>query len=149
LWIRNLMKSLAAQGRTVIVSSHLMSEMEYTADHLIVIGRGRLIADCTIEEFVAASSRSGVRVRTPQANDLKRMIAAAGGAVTDDGDGTVVVSGLETGAIWDLASDNAVRLQEIGPARASLEQAFMERTAASTEFRADTPDQRIPTEGIS
>ena len=77
------------------------------------------------------------------------MVAAAGGAVTDHGDGTVVVSGLETGAIWDLASDNAVRLQEIGPARASLEQAFMERTAASTEFRADTPDQRIPTEGIS
>ena len=149
LWIRNLMKALAAGGRTVIVSSHLMSEMENIADHLLVIGRGRLIADCTVDEFIAAGSQRGVRVRTPQPQELTRLVAAAGGTVTDDGEGTVVVSGLEPGRIWDLAFENAVRLHELTPVHASLEQAFMERTAASVEFRTDTPDQRVPTEGVS
>jgi ABC-2 type transport system ATP-binding protein len=149
LWIRNLMKALAAEGRTVVVSSHLMSEMENIADHLLVMGRGRLIADCTVDEFIAADSQRGVRVRTPQPEELTRLVAAAGGAVRDDGEGTVVVSGLETGRIWDLAFENAVRLQELAPVHASLEQAFMERTAASVEFRADAPDQPVPTEGVS
>jgi ABC-2 type transport system ATP-binding protein len=149
LWIRNLMKALAAEGRTVVVSSHLMSEMENIADHLLVMGRGRLIADCTVDEFIAADSQRGVRVRTPQPEELTRLVAAAGGTVRDDGEGTVVVSGLETGTIWDLAFENAVRLQELAPVHASLEQAFMERTAASVEFRADAPDQPLPTEGVS
>jgi len=149
LWIRNLMKALAAGGRTVIVSSHLMSEMDNIADHLLVIGRGRLIADCTVDEFIAAGSQRGVRVRTPQPQELTRLVAAAGGTVTDDGEGTVVVSGLEPGRIWDLAFENAVRLHELAPVHASLEQAFMERTAASVEFRTDAPDKRVPTEGVS
>ena len=149
LWIRNLMKALAAEGRTVIVSSHLMSEMENIADHLLVIGRGRLIADCTVDEFIAAGSQRGVRVRTPQPQELTRLVAAAGGTVTNDGEGPVVVSGLETGRIWDLAFENAVRLHELAPVHASLEQAFMERTAASVEFRTDAPDKRVPTEGVS
>jgi ABC-2 type transport system ATP-binding protein len=149
LWIRNLMKALAAEGRTVIVSSHLMSEMENTAGHLLVLGRGRLIANCTIDEFIAAGSRRGVRVRTPQAEELTRLVAAAGGTVKDDGTGVVVVSGLEAGRIWDLAFEKSVRLQEIAPVHASLEEAFMELTAASMEFRADAPDQRVPTEGSS
>jgi ABC-2 type transport system ATP-binding protein len=146
LWIRDLMKALAAEGRTVIVSSHLMSEMEYIADHVLVIGRGRLIADCTIEEFVAAGSQRSVRVRTPQSEELSRLVAAAGGTVSVDGEGVVMVSGLETGAIWDLALENAVRLDELAPVHASLEQAFMELTAASVEFHADAPDQQVPTE---
>lgn len=149
LWIRNLMKQLAAEGRTVIVSSHLMSEMENTADHVLVFGRGRLIADCTMEEFIAADSERRFRVRTPQPEELTRLVAAAGGTVTDDGDGTVVVSGLETARIWDLAFENAVRLHELSPVHASLEQAFMELTANSVEFRADAPDQQISTEGNS
>jgi ABC-2 type transport system ATP-binding protein len=146
LWIRDLMKALAAEGRTLIVSSHLMSEMEHIADHVLVIGKGRLIADCTVDEFIAAGPQRSVRVRTPQPEELTRLVAAAGGTARDDGGGVVVVSGLETGRIWDLASENAVRLDELAPVHASLEQAFMELTAASVEFRADTPDQRVPTE---
>ena len=149
VWIRNLMKTLAAEGRTVIVSSHLMSEMENIADHLLVLGGGRLIADCTVEEFIAADSQHSIRVRTPQPEELIRLVAAAGGTAKDDGQGAVVVSGLETGRIWDLAFQNAVRLHELAPVHASLEQAFMELTAASVQFRAAGPDQRVPTEGVS
>src|SRR6202167_2568154 len=94
LWIRNLMRALAAEGRTVFVSSHLMSEMEHTADHLIVIGRGKLIADCTMREFIPGPSGASVRVRTPQADDLTKAIVAAGGTVREDGDGVMVVLGL-------------------------------------------------------
>src|ERR1700748_3331580 len=92
-WIRNLMQALAAEGRTVFVSRHLMSEMENTADHLIVIGRGKLIADCTVAEFIAANSRQSVRVRTPQAAGLAPVLTAAGAAVRDDGAGQLTVSG--------------------------------------------------------
>jgi ABC-2 type transport system ATP-binding protein len=145
LWIRDLMKALASKGRTVIVSSHLMSEMEQIADHILVIGRGRLIADCTVEEFIAAGPRGSVRVRTPQPEELARLVAAVGGTVRDS-EGVVMVSGLDTGAIWDLALQNAVRLDELVPVHASLEQAFVELTAASVEFHADVPDQRAQTE---
>jgi ABC-2 type transport system ATP-binding protein len=146
LWIRNLMRALAAEGRTVIVSSHLMSEMETTADHVLVIGRGRLIADCTVDEFIAGGSQRRVRVRTPRPEDLSKLVAAAGGTVSADGEGAVVVWGLETARIWDLAFENAVRLDELAPVHASLEQAFMELTADSVQFHADPPDQRVPTE---
>jgi len=149
LWMRNLMKALAAEGRTVIVSSHLMSEMENIADHVLVLGRGRLIANCPVEEFVAADSQRSFRVRTPQPHELTRIVVAAGGTITDDGDGTVVVSGLEAGRIWELAVGNAVRLHELAPVHASLEDAFMELTAASVEFRGDTADQLGPTRGVS
>jgi ABC-2 type transport system ATP-binding protein len=142
-WIRNLMKALAAEGRTVFVSSHLMSEMENTADHLLVIGKGKLIADCTVEEFIAANSQLTVRVRTPQPGQLTKLIAASGGTVRDQGDGAMVVSGLQAGFVGDLAHDNAIRLHELAPVQASLEQAFMELTASSVEFRADVPDQRV------
>jgi ABC-2 type transport system ATP-binding protein len=149
LWIRNLMKTLAAEGRTVIVSSHLMSEMESTADHLLVMARGRLVADCTVAEFIATDSQPSIRVRTPQPEELTRLVTAAGGTASDEGGGAVVVSGLESDRVWDLASGNAVRLQELAPVRGSLEQAFMELTGAGVEFRADAPDQRVPAEGIS
>ena len=143
LWIRNLMKALAAEGRTVFVSSHLMSEMENTADHLLVIGRGKLIADCAVDEFIAANSQQRVRVRTPQQEQLSKVLAAAGATVRDDGDGSILVSGIDAGQVGDLAYDNSVRLHELAPVQASLEQAFMELTASSVEFHAGVPSQPV------
>jgi ABC-2 type transport system ATP-binding protein len=139
LWIRNLMKRLAAEGRAVFVSSHLMSEMENTADHLIVIGRGRLIADCSMGEFISQSSRRTVRVRTTDPARLARLVATEDGIVRDEGDGVLVVSGLTPDRIGDLAFENSVRLHELTAAQASLEQAFMELTGAAVEFRAGEP----------
>src|SRR5712691_1974692 len=110
LWIRNLMKALAAEGRTVFVSSHLMSEMENTADHLIVIGRGRLISDCTTAEFIAANSQQSVRVRTPQRDELITLASAAGATVRDDAGGTLVLLGLTAAQVGDLAYENRIRL---------------------------------------
>src|SRR5215831_17805482 len=144
LWIRNLMKALAAEGRTVFVSSHLMSEMENTADHLLVIGRGRLIADCTVDEFIAANSQLNVRVRTPQPDQLAKLVAAAGATVREDGDGSMVVSGLDPVRVGDLAYDNAIRVHELAPVHASLEQAFMELTASSVQFHAGVPEAEQP-----
>ena len=143
LWIRNLMKALAAEGRTVFVSSHLMSEMENTADHLLVIGRGKLIADCTVAEFIAANSQQTVRVRTPQPDLLAKLAAAAGARISDDGDGSMVITGLDASRVGDLAYDNAVRLHELSPVHASLEEAFMELTAASVQFHAGVPEQPV------
>src|ERR1700729_4288281 len=143
LWIRNLMKALASEGRTVFVSSHLMSEMENTADHLIVIGRGKLISDCTVSEFISANSQQTVRVRTPQPELLTKLVAAAGAAVREDGDGSMVITGLDSGQVGDLAYDNAVRLHELSPVHASLEQAFMELTASSVQFHAGVPEQLV------
>ena len=137
LWIRNLMKALAAEGRTVFVSSHLMSEMEHTADHLIVIGRGQLLADCTMEEFIARSSGQTVRVSTPQAEQLAKAVAEAGGTVIPGGtDGALTISGLIAAQVGDIAFDHGVRLHELTVVRASLEAAFMELTADSVEYRA-------------
>ena len=143
LWIRNLMKALAAEGRTVFVSSHLMSEMENTADHLLVIGRGKLIADCTVAEFIAANSQQTVRVRTPQPDLLAKLATAAGARISDDGDGSMVITGLDASRVGDLAYDNAVRLHELSPVHASLEEAFMELTAASVQFHAGVPEQPV------
>jgi ABC-2 type transport system ATP-binding protein len=143
LWIRNLMKALAAEGRTVFVSSHLMSEMENTADHLLVIGRGKLIADCTVAEFIAANSQQAVRVRTPQPDLLTKLVAAAGGTVRENGDGSMVITGIDPTRVGDLAYDNAVRLHELSPIHASLEQAFMELTASSVQFHAGMPEQPV------
>jgi ABC-2 type transport system ATP-binding protein len=144
LWIRNLMKALAAEGRTIFVSSHLMSEMENTADHLLVIGRGKLIADCTVDEFIAANSQQNVRVRTPQPDLLAKLVASAGATVHEDGDGSIVISGLDPAEVGDLAYDNAVRLHELTPVHASLEQAFMELTASSVQFHAGVPEAEQP-----
>ena len=136
LWIRNFMKALAAEGRTVFVSSHLMSEMEHTADHLVVIGRGRLLADCTMEEFIARASGQIVRVATPQADVLAKVVAEAGGAAVGGADGTLIVSGLLADQVGHLALEHGVQLNELTVVRASLEAAFMELTADSVEYRA-------------
>jgi ABC-2 type transport system ATP-binding protein len=139
LWIRNLMKGLAAEGRTVFVSSHLMAEMENTADHLIVIGKGKLIADCPMDEFIARSSRRTVRVRTTDPGRLAQLVTTEGGTVRDEGEGRLLVSGLTPEQIGDLAFENAVRLHELVAAQGSLEQAFMELTGGAVEFRAGQP----------
>jgi len=148
LWIRNLMKGLAAEGRTVFVSSHLMSEMENTADHLIVIGKGRLIADCGTDEFIARSSGLTTLVRTPQPDALGRALTGAGGTLLTGGaaepgepgePGELQVRGLTTERIGDIAFAAGIRLHHLAPAKASLEQAFMELTAESVEYHAGVP----------
>ena len=136
LWIRTLMKQLAGEGRTVFVSSHLMSEMEHTADHLIVIGRGKLIADCSVAEFIERNSVQTVRVRTPQPDPLVAAVRRAGGQVVATTGDAIMVHGLSPDTVGDLAYENGVRLHELAVAQASLEEAYMEQTAASVEFRA-------------
>ena len=136
-WVRQLMRSLAAEGRTVFVSSHLMSEMAITADHLVVIGKGKLIRDEGVDEFVASSSHHSVRVRSPQADRLAELLSAAGASVHRGEDGAMNVSNLDAAAIGDLAGANNLVLHELAPQRASLEEAFMELTRDSVEFHAE------------
>jgi ABC-2 type transport system ATP-binding protein len=143
LWIRNFMKALAAEGRTVFVSSHLMSEMENTADHLIVVGKGALIADCSMSEFIAGSSGSSIRVKTPSPDSLVLAIAAEGGSATAQKDGTLLVQGMAADQIGDIAFEKGIRLHELTTVRASLEEAFMELTASSVEYRAEIPSAGI------
>jgi ABC-2 type transport system ATP-binding protein len=145
LWIRNLMKALATEGRTVFVSSHLMSEMENTADHLIVIGRGRLIADCTMKDFVARASGAAVRVRTPSADQLVRAVSAKGATAGPGDEGSIEVRGLSAEQVGDLAFGEGIRLHELTTVRASLEEAFMELTADSVEYHADAPGRPAST----
>ena len=157
LWIRNLMKHLAGQGRTILVSSHLMNEMAVTADHLIVIGRGRLIAAASTADVIAHGTEKSVRVRTPDAARLAELISANGGQVTagsPDGTGSphapgepgaadsadlLTVTGMESARIGELAAAASVVLHELTPQLASLEEAFMELTADSLEFGIHSP----------
>src|SRR5712672_2938684 len=123
LWIRNLMKALAAEGRTVFVSSHLMSEMEHTADHLVVIGRGQLLAATSMKEFVAGASGASVRVRTPSADQLVRAVTAKGATTSTDEDGAIEVRGMSAEQVGDLAFGEGIRLHELATVRAQLEEA--------------------------
>jgi ABC-2 type transport system ATP-binding protein len=125
-WVRQLLKDLAAEGRTVFVSSHLMSEMEDTADHLVVIGRGRLVADAPIGQVIAASSHTVVRVRTPAAAQLSRLLAAAAQTVRQESDSVLTVVGLTTDDVGELAHAAGIRLHELSLQSASLEEAYME-----------------------
>jgi len=143
LWIRNFMKTLAREGRTVFVSSHLMSEMEATADHLLVIGRGQLHADCTVEEFIERNSELSIRVRTPEVDRLAGLLVAKGALAAPDGEGALLVTRLGMNEIGDLAFDNRIRVHELTPIQASLEQAFMRMTADSVEYHA-TPLPGVP-----
>jgi ABC-2 type transport system ATP-binding protein len=135
LWIRNLMKGLAAEGRTVFVSSHLMSEMQHTADHLLVIGRGRMIADCTVREFIDRSSVLSARVRTPDAGELARLLRNAGGETHLEADGTLVVTELPLRRIGDIAFDHGLRVHELASRQPSLEEAFMDLTKDAVEYQ--------------
>jgi ABC-2 type transport system ATP-binding protein len=141
LWIRNLLRGLAAEGRTVFVSSHLMSEMALTAEHLIVIGRGRLIADTSVQEFIDRASRKIVRVRTQQATELRDLLAGPDIGVTSVERGLLEVAGLSGTEIGQVACRNAIALEELTPIQASLEEAFMELTDEAVEYRTDTAAQ--------
>jgi ABC-2 type transport system ATP-binding protein len=139
-WIRNLLKGLAAEGRTVFVSSHLMTEMALTADHLIVIGRGRLIADTSVEEFVRRASGSAVRVRSPQAAQLAELLAGPDVSVADPEPGVLEVVGLTPERVGETAAAHGIVLHELAPQQASLEEAFMELTREDVEFKAGEPE---------
>jgi ABC-2 type transport system ATP-binding protein len=158
LWIRNLMKQLASEGRTILVSSHLMNEMAVTADYLIVIGRGRLITESTTDEVISRSADKSVRVRTPERERLTQLITEAGGKVTaggpprpgdpPNGNGAelLTVTGLEAARIGEIAAAKAVVLHELTP-MASLEEAFMELTSGSLEFGQHGPAPVSAAEG--
>jgi ABC-2 type transport system ATP-binding protein len=143
-WIRNLMKTLAAQGRTVFVSSHLMSEMALTADHLVVIGQGRLLADTTMADFIRTNSRSYVRVRSPQRERLLDVLHGAGITVVETGTGALEAEGGKAEPIGELAAQNGIVLHELSIQQASLEEAFMQLTAASVEYHAHTDTPPVP-----
>jgi ABC-2 type transport system ATP-binding protein len=135
-WMRSLLKGLASEGRTVFVSSHLMSEMSLTADHLVVIGRGRKIADTSTSEFLSAASRNVVRLRSPQATELSRLLAAPDVTVEVLQPGYLEVHRLTAAQIGDVAAANAIALHELTPQQASLEEAFMDLTREEIEFKA-------------
>ncbi len=141
LWIRNLLRSLAAQGRTVFLSSHLMSEMSLIADRLIIIGRGRLIAQTTIEDLLENGSGNFVRVRSPQGDALAKLLQAQGAAVVRQTDGTLRITGATTEAVGELARANGFTLQELSAQQASLEDRYMELTRDSADYR--TADGRF------
>ena len=136
LWIRNLMKSLAGQGRAVFVSSHLMSEMALTADHLVVIGRGRILADEPTARFIERNSTSYVRVRSPQMGELAPKLAAQGWQVRQQPDYSVHVLGADAGRVGEVAGRNGLWLHELTLVQSSLEEAFMRLTADSVEYHA-------------
>ncbi|QEU93404.1 ATP-binding cassette domain-containing protein [Streptomyces kanamyceticus] len=143
LWIRNLLKSLAAQGRTILVSSHLMSEMALTAEHLIIIGRGRLLADTTVERFVRESGTGSVKVVTPEAGLLTELLTGPGVRITCDDPGVLDVHGTDAEHIGRTAAARGIPLFELTPQNASLEQAFMDLTRDSVEYVA-TPSLAQP-----
>jgi ABC-2 type transport system ATP-binding protein len=140
-WIRNLLKGLAAEGRTVFLSSHLMSEMSQTADHLVVVGRGRLIADTSVTEFVRrASSDANVRVGTPRAAELRDALSLRGAQVESIGEDLLEVAGLTGEQIGEIALDARIVVSELTPQSASLEEAFMTLTGDSVEYRASASE---------
>ncbi len=138
LWIRNLLKDLAAEGKSVFVSSHLMSEMALTAEHVIVVGRGKLIADVPIADFTQAASATTVRVRSPQAGGLRDLLVGPDISVASDSTGVLEVSGLTCDQIGEIAAAHSLTLFELAPQQASLEEAFMELTRDAVQYRAST-----------
>jgi ABC-2 type transport system ATP-binding protein len=148
-WMRNLLKGLAAEGRTVFVSSHLMSEMALTAEHLIVIGRGRLIADTSMEEFVRGASKKLVRVRSPQATRLRELVLGADVSVTSSEPGVLEIGGLTAEQIGEMAAAHGVVLHELTPRQASLEEAFMDLTRDEVEYKAAEQPAPAPKEAVA
>jgi ABC-2 type transport system ATP-binding protein len=136
VWIRNLLRSLASEGRTVFVSSHLMAEMALTADHVIVIGRGRLLAEASIDELIQGSSQNFVRVRSLQDAQLADVVNEKGGTSHTEVDGALAVSGITASALGDLAAANGIVLHELSPQEVSLEEVYMDLTHDSVEYRA-------------
>ena len=139
LWVRNLLKGLAGEGRTIFVSSHLMSEMALTATDLVVIGRGRLIADTTVDDFIASNTVATVLVRSPGADGLAAALRSAGAGVTNRDDGALLVTGVDAGRIGDTALAAGIALHELSPVQASLEEVFMELTSDMVDFHGQAP----------
>ena len=144
-WVRTLMRRFAAEGRTVFISSHMMSEMEQTADHVLVIGRGRLVADVSMSEFMRRSAHSHVKIVSPRSHDLVPHLEAIGALVTNGTPNELTVTGLDAPTIGAIAFEQGIPLNELSTQRARLEAAFMELTHDSVEFRAD----RGPTTDIA
>jgi ABC-2 type transport system ATP-binding protein len=138
-WIRQLLRALAAEGRTVFVSSHLMSEMAQVAEHLIIIGRGKLLADASTEQFIEANSRQDVLVRSPRAAELTGLLTARGASVAPQEDGGLAVTGIGAPAIGDLAAEHGISVHELVPRHASLETAYLDITGDSVEYRTASP----------
>jgi ABC-2 type transport system ATP-binding protein len=137
VWMRGFLRSLSREGRAVLVSSHLMSELEDTADHLVVIGRGKVIADTSVQELIAAASGDRVTLRTTARTEAMTVLAHAGAVVATTGPDTVTVSGLAAGRVVALLSESGVEFSEVSAHRASLEEAYMELTREAVEFRAE------------
>lgn len=137
-WVRRLLRKLASEGRTVFVSSHLMSEMALTAEHLIVIGRGRLIADMSVDQFVQGASKHSVRVRSPQVERLVELIVGSDVSADSVEPSVVEIRGLDSEQVGTVAAENGIVLYELTSQRASLEEAFMELTRDSLEFHTDS-----------
>ncbi len=135
LWIRNLLKSLAAEGRTVLLCSHLMSEMSLTADRLIIIGRGRLIAHTAVADFLDDGPGNFVRVRSPQSSAFAALLEARGITITRQADNALRVTGATGGAVGELARVNGLTLQELSEHQTSLEDRYMELTSSSVDYR--------------
>ena len=142
LWVRTLLKDLAAEGRTVFVSSHLMSEMALTAEHLVVVGLGRLIADLSVADFIHQATRASVLVRSPQATQLRELLLADGATVASSTPGELEVTGLTSDQIGDRAAAEGLVLHELAPQEASLEEAFMEMTHHAVEYRGSVSADR-------
>ena len=136
VWVRTLMRGLAAEGRTVFLSSHLMSEMALTADHIIVIGRGRILADAPVEEVITMAACTAVRVRTPQPDAFERLMARHGATVTHSEAGVLEVQGSSAPVIGDAAAAASIPLHELVPLRGSLEDAYLQLTADEVEYRS-------------
>ncbi|WP_338602068.1 ATP-binding cassette domain-containing protein [Saccharopolyspora sp. SCSIO 74807] len=140
-WVRRFMRQLAEQGRTVFVSSHLMSEMSQTADRLVVVGRGELIAECDTDEFVAGSGVASLKVRSPQAAKLRQVLGARGLPVGDpdpQNPDTLLLGDVPSAQVGEIAAAEGVVLHELSPQRGSLEEAFMRITGQAVEYRTES-----------
>lgn len=146
-WIRRLLQAFARQDRTVLVSSHLLSEMALMAEELVVIGRGRLITQASVDDFVRHAARTWVRVRSPQADALVELLGREGAQVSREDDGALAVSGAEAAAIGELAAHHRMVLHELAPQTASLEEAFLAVTGSAVEFSARAPGTDGPAPG--
>ncbi|HTZ26905.1 MAG TPA: ATP-binding cassette domain-containing protein [Streptosporangiaceae bacterium] len=144
VWIREYLRALAAEGRAVLVSSHLMSELEDTADHLVVVGRGKVIADTSVRDLLARASGDRVELRTSARDEAMRVLAGAGATATPSGADMVTISGLPAERIVALLGRSAVPFSEVSAHRASLEEAYMELTRDAVEFRAEGPGGNPP-----
>jgi ABC-2 type transport system ATP-binding protein len=144
LWVRHLLRSLAEEGRTVLVSSHLMSEMALTADHLLVIGRGRLLASGTVSDFIESRAGHHVHVLTPEPRQVGELLSRHGATVTPDGAQGLNVTGMESRDVGILVAGTSLTLYELSTQRASLEDAFMELTHEAADFTARRAPAAVP-----